>query len=101
MRRNNRIRPHKTSNRLISAVFCILVVAICIVFHSRGNELKAQNEEDKAQIEQLRAEIEEEEQRTQDLQVYSKYVNTMQFVEDMAREKLGLIYPGELIFKSE
>lgn len=101
MRRNNRIQPRKTSNRLISAVICLLVVAICIVFYSRGNELKAQNEEEKAQIEQLQAEIEKEEQRTEDLKEYSKYVNTKQFVEDMAREKLGLIYPGELIFKSE
>ncbi len=101
MRRNNRIQPRKTSNRLISAVICVLVVAICILFYSRGKELKAQNEESAKQIEQLKAEIEQEEQRTEELLVYSKYVNTKQFVEDMAREKLGLVYPGELIFKSE
>lgn len=101
MRRNNRKQPRKTSNRLISAVICILVVAICIVFYSRGREIKAENEESDKQIEQLKAEIEQEEQRAEELQVYSKYVNTKQFVEEMARDKLGLVYPGELIFKAD
>lgn len=96
----NRIRK-KTSNRMISAVICLLVIAICVVFYSRSREIKAQNQDKHEQVEQLRQELEAEEKRAQELEEYSKYVNTKQFVEDMAREKLGLIYPGELIFKSE
>lgn len=69
MRRNNRKQSRKTSNRLISAVICVLVVAICIVFYSRGRELKTENEKAGKQIEQLQAEIEQEEQRTEELQV--------------------------------
>lgn len=101
MRRDRRAKTKKTSNRAVSVVICVLVVAICVLCYSKGNELKTQNEEENRKIEELQKEIEQEQERTQELDEYSKYVNTKQFVEDMAREKLGLIYPGEIIFKSE
>ncbi len=99
MRRKTRV--NKRSNRLVGVIICVLVIAICLVFYTRSNELKAQNETTNDKIEQLEAEIAEEEERARKLDEYSKYVNTKQYVEDMAREKLGLIYPGELIFKAE
>lgn len=99
MRRKPKIR--KKSNRLIGAIICVLVVAICFVFFVRSRELKEQNADTNQQIEALQNEIAEEEERTKRLEEYAKYVNTKQYVEEMAREKLGLIYPGELIFKAE
>lgn len=99
MRRKTRI--NRRSNRLVGVIICVLVVAICLVFHTRSNELKAQNEDANDKIEQLESEIAKEEDRTHKLDEYAKYVNTKQYVEDMAREKLGLIYPGELIFRAE
>ena len=45
--------------------------------------------------------IEGDEKEIENLETYSKYVNTKQFVELMARNKLGLVYPNEVIFKNE
>lgn len=99
MRRRQKIR--KRSNRLVGAIICVLVVAICLVFMARSKELKAQNADTNAKIEALNEEIAKEEERANRLEEYAKYVNTKQYVEEMAREKLGLIYPGELVFKAE
>ena len=52
-------------------------------------------------LEQLKDQIAQEEARGEELENYSKYINTKQFVEQVAREKLGLVYPGEIIFKGE
>lgn len=101
MRRNRNDRNGKTSNLLVSGVICVLVIAICIVVYIRGNEIKAQNDLKAQEIERIEQLLQEELDRAEELDEYSKYVNTKQFVEKMAREKFGLIYPGELIFKAE
>ena len=45
--------------------------------------------------------MEEQQQRTKDLEEYKKYIQTKKFVEDMAKDKFGLIYPDELVFRPE
>ena len=99
MRKKAKVK--KRSNRLVGVIICILVVGICMVFLARTKELKAQNEAANRDVEELQEALQEEENRTERLEEYAKYVNTKQYVEDMAREKLGLIYPGELVFKAE
>ena len=99
--RNRKSNTKKSSNRLVSAVICVLVIAICIAVSIASRKIKATNEEHAAKIEQLKDQIAEEEARGEELANYSKYINTKQFVEQVAREKLGLVYPGEIIFKGE
>lgn len=101
MRKNRRDRAGKTSNLVVSAVICVLVLVICVVVHVRSNEIKAQNDLKTQEIQRIEQELEQESLRAEELEEYAKFVNTKQFVEKMAREKLGLIYPGELIFKAE
>lgn len=101
MIRNRRDKNGKTSNILVSGVICVLVLAICVVVYIRSNEIKAQNELKAQEISRIEQELEQEQLRAEELEEYSKFVNTKQFVEKMAREKFGLIYPGELIFKAE
>ena len=101
MRRYRREKTGKTSNLLVSAVICVLVLAICVVVYVRSNEIKAQNDLKAQEIDRIEQLLEQEQLRAEEIDEYGKFVNTKQFVEKMAREKLGLIYPGELIFKAE
>ena len=94
-------RKGKKSNIFITIVIAIAVVAICIFFKLKVREIRAQNINDNKKIEELNKEIDKETERTENLETYSKYVNTKQFVELMARNKLGLVYPNEVIFKNE
>ena len=42
-----------------------------------------------------------EEARSAEIEEYGKYTQTKKFVEEVAKEKLGLVYEGEIIFKDE
>ena len=89
----------KKSNIFITALIIVAVVAIAFFLKYRSQEIKSQNNKDREYIEQLKQEIEDEKDRKEELEQYSKYVKTKQFVELMARNKLGLVYPNETIFK--
>lgn len=39
--------------------------------------------------------------RQTEIEDYASYVNTDSFVIEMAREKLGLVFPGETVFREE
>ncbi len=50
---------------------------------------------------ELEEQIEEEKARTKEIEELSEYVGTDEYVEDVAKEKLGLIHENETIFKAE
>lgn len=89
----------KKSNVFITLMIIIAVVAIAFFLRFRSKEIKSGNSRDREYIEQLKQEIKEEEDRKEELEQYSKYIKTKQFVELMARNKLGLVYPNEIILK--
>ncbi len=89
----------KKSNVFITLMIIIAVVAIAFFLRFRSKEIKSGNNKDREYIEQLKQEIKEEEDRKEELEQYSKYIKTKQFVELMARNKLGLVYPNEIILK--
>ncbi len=81
---------------VILAVACVLGVVAW-----RTSMMNKRLEEYQARREYLEQEIAQEEQRSQELAEYEKYVQTSQFAEEMAKEKLGLVYEGEIVFKPE
>ena len=89
----------KKSNVFITLMIIIAVVAIAFFLRFRSKEIKSGNNKDREYIEQLKQEIKKEEDRKEELEQYSKYIKTKQFVELMARNKLGLVYPNEIILK--
>ncbi len=101
MRKNSRVRRQKPSNKLVGLAVVVIVIALVLFFNSRSKVIQAKNSEDADRIEQLESQIEAESARAEELEEYGKYVNTKQFVEEIARDKLGLIYPDEIIFKEE
>lgn len=100
MRKNKR-KMRKQSNKLVGFVIVAIVITLVIFLNTKSKDIKARNASDAKEIAQLQSEIDAEDTRSEELDEYSKYVNTKQFVEDMARDKLGLIYPDEKIFSSE
>jgi cell division protein FtsB len=63
--------------------------------------LEKKNAAYEATINQLQTEIEQQQSRADELEEYKKYIQTKKFVEEMAKDKFGLIYPDELVFKPE
>ena len=54
-----------------------------------------------AQEAELEAQIEAETNRAEEIDELEEYVGTEEYVEDVAKEKLGLVYPNEILFEAE
>lgn len=79
----------------------ILTVVICGAIFLAARNIEKKNAEYDAQIALLTQQIADEEERKAELEYYSVYITTKQFIEEFAREKLGLVFEDELIFRPE
>ena len=93
------------SNIIIKRAFIITAVAaivlLFIVVMSNVSNLSVKKKELDTKISDLNQSIEEQNKKTEELEEYREYTKTREFTEDVAREKLGLIYPGEIILRAE
>lgn len=94
-RRKNRLQRHKASVLGISAVILLLVAVVSVSSMS----LHAKNQAYIAQEAELEEKIQAEEERAEEIAELEEYVGTDEYVEQTAREKLGLIHDNEIIFK--
>lgn len=96
-RQKRRLQRHKRSILIISGI--MLMLTAVVVVNMMG--LQTKNKQYKAQEAELKNEIAQEEQRTEEIKDLEKYVKTDEYIEDTAKEKLGLAYPNEIIFKPQ
>ena len=76
-----------------------VVIAVCLCVGVKINTLKKQSAELAERQETLTRQIENEEKRTQELEETGKYMQTKKFAEEVAKEKLGLVYPDEILIE--
>ena len=91
----------KRQNRLGMILVTIVVIMLFTVILIKSIDLqtkKAAYDEKEAALEQ---QIDAEEARTEELIEYEKYTKTAKYVEEVAKDKLGLVYEDEIIFESE
>ena len=79
----------------------VLMIIICLVVNRASGKLEDKNRLYEQQIEALNNQIVEQEQRKESLKTRSVYITTKQFIEEFAREKLGLVFEDEIIFRPE
>ncbi|MCP1110833.1 cell division protein DivIC [Lachnospiraceae bacterium PM6-15] len=95
--RRKKYRANRASMFLV--VLVLLVLAGVISVNSIGLRAKAKQHE--ATQAELQTQIEAEEKRTEEIEDLEDYVGSDAYVEDTAREKLGLVYENEIIFKAQ
>ena len=98
--RQARLKRQRRSNILAMAAAIVVVLVLSIVVFTGKRSLDAKGREYNSR-EELSQQIAEEESRSQSLEEYKKYVKTKKFVEEIAKNKFGLLYPDEIIFRSE
>jgi cell division protein FtsB len=76
-----------------------VVFLLSIVIWNGKQSLVEKNMIYASKKQELSQKIAEQESRSESLEEYKKYVQTKKYVEEIAKEKFGLIYPDELIFK--
>ena len=91
-------RNKRARNRGVLAIsFAVLALAGVLTIHT--NQLKTEDTVYEKKEAALRAESEAESQRAESLEDRSIYVQTKQYIEQIARERLGLVNPDEAIIK--
>ena len=90
-------RKNKRTMFFITAV----VVMVCVALSFQIVKLYQKNKLYIAREESLKSQLENEEKRREDLEKYEQYINSQDYVEDMAKTKLGLVYDDEIIFREK
>ena len=91
----------KRQNRMGMLLVTTVVLMMLLVVTVKSVELRQKRETYMARETALMEEIEAEQTRTEEIAEYEKYTQTKKYVEEIAKEKLGLVYEGEIIFKDE
>lgn len=96
MRRRKQLRKHLGSMAIVGVVLTMLVfVSVASL------KLRVQNANKLERVQELEAQIEAEEEKAKEIEEYGKYVQTKKYAEEVAKEKLGLVYENEIIFKAQ
>ncbi len=90
-------RKNKRTMFFITAV----VVMVCVALSFQIVKLYQKNKIYIAREESLKSQLENEEKRKEELEKYEQYINSQDYVEDMAKTKLGLVYEDEIIFREK
>lgn len=99
-RRKIRVRKKKQNSLamlLVMMVVLVMLVVVAVNNHNLEKKLAQYREKEQMLTEQLEAEHE----RTKEIEEFEKYTETKKYIEDVAREKLGLVYEDEIIIQTE
>lgn len=98
-KRNTRARRRMLEHRLsILLIICVIVV-LGVTLSVASISLHKKNQGYKAQEIELEKQLEEERLRAEEIDELEKHVGSDEYIEDVARDKLGLVYPNETLFK--
>lgn len=88
-------------NRFSMFLVMIVVIMITVVVAVKGVELRQKIDVYAQREEQLNLQIAEEKKRTEEIEEFRKYTQTKAYKEEVAKDKLGLVYEGEVLFKEK
>ena len=74
---------------------------IMVVVAVRSVELQQKIDGCDMQLARLSVQIEAEQARAEQIEEYGKYTQTVAYYIEVARDVLGLVFPGEILFKEE
>ena len=93
-RRKKVRKKSRTTEFSITVVLCCLVAVLTV----KGISLQQKVNANASRLSSLDSQIEEEKQRTDDITALKEYMQTDEYIEKMASEKLGLIKSNAKVF---
>ena len=102
MRSIRRLRAQKKDkwgNRMALLGLTMVVFSLALVVNIKGSALKTIDQNYQIRLDSLNEIKEKELQRAEDLEAERKYVQTDEYIREVAKEKLGLVDPGEILLK--
>lgn len=96
-----RMRRRRQQNKASMICITLIVLILTGITSVQIITLYHKNQDYQAREAGLQAQVESEKQRQESLEEYEQYVTTTEYIEQIAKSKLGLVYPNEIIFKEE
>lgn len=96
-RNRRKYRQNRVSMVLVTVIFLLIAAVVCVQNVRLQEKLADYEQKETA----LYAQLAEEEARTEEIAEYATYIQTKRYKEEMAKEKLGLVYEGEIVFIEE
>ena len=90
-------RANQTGNMCVT----LIVLALIGVMSVQIVNLYQKDQQLIAQEKLLQKQMETELSRQQEIEEYEAYTKTQEYVEEIAKSKLGLVYKDEIIFKEK
>lgn len=78
-------------------IFVVLILMVVLLVQS--SRLNKRIESGEQQISELQSATESEEERTEEIQDLQEYMQSDEYKEQVAKDKLGMVKDGEIIFK--
>lgn len=93
-----RRKRRKSKEKIVMMSIMVIIIAMLAI---SGLEKYRKELTYRRQEENLIKAIEEEKARSEEIESLGEFIKTDEYVEQVAKDKLGLVNPNETIFKSE
>ncbi len=93
------MRKGKKQSKLGILLIIAALMLVSVVTTVRAYNLHAKADELTVTERQLQTELTNVKQKKTDLEQQQKYMKTKKYIEDEAKDKLGLVYPDEIVIK--
>ena len=77
----------------------MVLVTMVVAVNNRQLKTKLASYQEREKI--LTEQIENEKKRAEEILEFEKYTKTKKYIEEVAREKLGLVYEDEILIQSD
>lgn len=99
IKRKVAFRKKKQQNKFGMILVSLAMIMLLVAVGFKSITLRAKQLEYMEQEKVLLQQIQEEELRTEELKQLETYTKTKKYAEEVAKDKLGLVYEDEIIFK--
>ena len=94
-----RKKRDRWGNRMAIVGITVVVASLAVVVNLKSTSMRKKELEYQIREEALEKQKTEEENRARELEEYRVYVQTKQDIEEIAKQKLGLVNPDEILLK--
>ncbi|MBD8966267.1 MAG: septum formation initiator family protein [Coprococcus catus] len=95
------VRKRRSKHKGSMKVITLIVLVLCGVFGVFTWQNTQKSEQYALVQENLQQQIDDEEENQKAIEEQAEYQKTDAYIEDLAREKLGLVHEDEIIFKKK
>ena len=94
-----RTNTRRKQSKICTAIIIVSLLLLAVIVVVKSISLREQKAELKVQAAEISAQIEEAQDEHKKLEEKEEYMKTKKYVEEVARNQLGLVYPDEIVIR--